>query len=95
MKVYEYLLELTSRQHVVMPAGAELLSIQQQGDQWCLWARVDERAGGATRTIEMCGTGFECPAQGFRGPNRSFGRHIATTQDGNLVWHWFDMGELS
>ena len=73
------------RQTVEMPGGAELLSVQMQGDQPTLWARVDDQAAKVGRIISVVGTGHEAPH-----PKVPF---IGTFQMGWMVWHVFDHGQ--
>jgi hypothetical protein len=66
-----------------MPYGAYLLDVQLQGGNPVLWARVDPAHERTTRFIYVCGTGHAAPQ----------GQHVATWQEGSLVWHAFDCGE--
>lgn len=85
-KIYKYRLQVTPLQYVAMPAGAQLLSVQMQGDTPYLWALVDTDQRGDSRPIQMIGTGHD--AGGI------VGRHLGTVQVGNpfapFVWHFFD-----
>lgn len=80
--VFKYPLELTDEQHVDIPAGAELLTVQVQHDAPTLWARVDTTRPAEQRLIRLAGTGH---------PN-AVGRYLATIQllGGTLVLHAFE-----
>ncbi len=83
--IHKYPLKIAEQQTGLLPAGAELLAIQLQGEQLCLWARINLDGPVAKRTLLMCGTGQPAPD----------GPHIATVQTGDFVWHFFDGGEQS
>ena len=86
--VYKYKLEATDLQIVQLPAGAQLLTVQKNGGEMCLWALVDTDQPLLGRKIRIVGTGnkiAEAP-----------GVYLATVQMenewGTLVWHVFDAG---
>lgn len=83
--IWKFPIEATDRQEVMMPADAEMLCIQTQGRQACIWARVDSVAPLTPRTIRVFGTGH---------PVESAGRlfYIGTFQiaGGALVFHAFE-----
>lgn len=83
--IWKYPLRVEQSQIIEMPHGAELLSIQLQGDQPMLWALVDPHNSKATRAILMYGTGWEMPG----GMSLQL-IYIDTVQIGALVWHYFD-----
>ena len=39
--IWKFELELRTIQHVIMPAGAVILTAQMQKDKLCIWALVD------------------------------------------------------
>ena len=88
MKVFKYQIAVTDSQVIMMPAGAQLLTVQRQEfgqrQQTCLWALVDPANPAVHRTICMHGTGHEV-TQG--------GQYLATFQMSELVFHVFDHGE--
>lgn len=88
MKVFKYPLEVTDRQHITMPIGAEILSVQAQNGNLCLWAKVDPAAQSEVRTFHVSGTGHDLP--------NDAGKYVGTAQmlGGALVWHVFDAGSL-
>lgn len=75
--IYKYDLAHT----IEMPKGAQILSIQMQGNQPTIWALVDLSAPMEDRRFETVGTGW-IVGEGFH--------HIATYMDGPFVWHVFE-----
>lgn len=65
-----------------MPTGAEVLCVQLQKGQPCVWALVDEQAPVVQREFNWRGTGH---------PMGNAGRYVGTVQlaDGALVFHLF------
>ena len=55
--IYKYTLVVTDEQAVDMPEAAQILDVQVQADQVCLWALVDPVAPTAPRIIRIVGTG--------------------------------------
>lgn len=87
MRIWKYPLEVTDQQTVKMPPGAQLLTIQVQKGQCCLWAMVDEtKQPTEARNIAIYGTG---------NPNvpDDPGTYIASFQmeGGALVFHAFEL----
>lgn len=78
----------TGPQHLAMPAGARLLSVQLQEGLPQLWALCDPGAPQVLRRIEAFGTGDEVTAE--TGSTLAF---VATVQMGPAVLHYFDRGE--
>jgi hypothetical protein len=57
--IYKYQIELPYGQHeVMMPIGAEILSVQLQRGKPCFWALVDPDAKTELRTVEILTTGL-------------------------------------
>jgi len=85
--IYKYPLEITDTQAVNMPHGAQLLSVQKQNGELCLWALVDTAQPTAPRQIVIVGTG---------NPIQNPGTYVDSVQMENewgvLVWHIFDRG---
>lgn len=71
-----------------MPAGADVLTAQDQYGTLTLWASVDLINQRARRFFDVYGTGHALPADP--------GKYIATVQmrDG-LVWHVFEAYETA
>ncbi|PTR17503.1 hypothetical protein C8R31_101667 [Nitrosospira sp. Nsp2] len=89
MRIWKFPLVVTDRQSVLMPAGANLLDVQMQGDECCLWALCDEKAPLSTRHLAMYGTGNPMPDNP--------GKYVATFQmrGGSLVFHAFESPDLT
>lgn len=70
---------------LAMPAGAQVLTVQMQGGQPQLWAKVDPKQPKEWRTFAVYGTGHPMPDD----PRLVY---VATFQmdDGALVWHVFE-----
>jgi hypothetical protein len=66
-----------------MPAGAELLTVQDQGGMGSLWALVDPSAPKETRRFRVVPTGGT-PTQ------LEAERYVGTFQLGWTVWHVFE-----
>lgn len=83
--VYKYPLPVKDSFLVEMPAGAQILSVQAQGETPTLWALVDPRERLETVTILCCGTGHD------RSDLRD-ARFIGTVQllGGAFVLHFFE-----
>lgn len=84
--IWKYPLEITDEQVVEMPQGANILSVQSQGSQLCLWAIVfPNRASMRERTITIYGTGHAMRTDCEE-------KFLATVQQdgGALVWHVFE-----
>jgi hypothetical protein len=85
-KIFKYPLEITDTQFIELPLGAEILTVQVQGDQLCLWAMVNTSPDAITknRRIEIVGTGYPVPAGDLK--------YISTIQimDGSLIFHIFE-----
>jgi hypothetical protein len=67
---------------VVMPKGAEILSVQMQHSKPHLWAIVNDNNELEERIFNIVGTGWEMDFNN--------NKYIDTFQDGNLVWHVFE-----
>lgn len=86
MVIFKYSLKITNYQPLSLPTGAEILSIQDQDGSLCLWALIDENAMLETRAFAVHGTGhfIFSPIE----------KHLATVQQGGLVWHVFEVKAL-
>lgn len=88
--IWKFTLEVTDRQAIEMPAGAEILDVQIQrisddSRLLCLWAIVDSRAEREMRSIAIVGTGNPMSL------DLSAEDYIGTVQDGMFVWHVFEV----
>jgi hypothetical protein len=88
--IWKWELRVTDIQKLMMPVGAQMLTVQFQGISLCLWASVypGERDR-QVRVIEIFGTGHNIPPA-----ERDY---IGTVQQagGALVWHVFEQKSLS
>jgi len=82
--IYKYSLGVTmgGRSEVYLPKGATFLDVQLQDDIPTLWALIDTDADYEIVKLLTTGTGMYLPPE-------PIGEHIATYQDGGLVWHVF------
>lgn len=88
--IWKFPLTVTDVQIVMMPPGAEILSVEIQGGIICLWALIDvkkETQLEVPHQIEIVGTGN--PMQQIdHWLSRKF---IGTVQQGQFVWHIFEI----
>jgi len=80
--IWKYPLGLARTVHLLMPLGAEVLTVQLQGGVPTLWAIVESDATMGGRMFIVNGTGNE-----FHGDE---GRYIGTWQQDGYVWHLFE-----
>jgi hypothetical protein len=83
LTVYKY--EVTPHGGVELPIGAEILTVQAQGEKAYLWAKVDTtQTKTEIRRIRCYGTGHKM--------SNDFKKYIGTFQlyDGTLVFHAFE-----
>lgn len=85
-KIFKYDLKVADTQEVLLPAGAQVLTVQVQSSKHRLWAWVDPDAEPEPFPIHCFGTGNDLPTG-----NQTY-NYISTTQEGSLVWHWFRDG---
>ena len=81
--IWKFPLNLTDIQDVLLPIGAQILSVAEQNGVICLWAVVDPEAEDGTRLIEIHGTGND-----FGPGNRLF---LGTVVMNAFVWHVFEV----
>lgn len=81
--IWKFPLQLVSPQFIEMPDGAEILTVQSQGDVGCLWALVDPEMAVTPRYFEVFGTGQNVHTLSKR-------RYIGTFQQPPFVWHVFE-----
>jgi hypothetical protein len=82
-RVFKYPLFAIDEQHLQLPIGAQILTVQMQGDMPFLWALVDDEKATEPHRVLIRGTGHD--ADGV-------GRYISTFQMGGgaLVFHAFE-----
>ncbi len=80
--IFKYFLSISDQVLLYLPEGAEMLSVQGQGDQLVLWAIVDPALSVEPRMFSIYGTG-----RPFQSDNA---RYIGTAQVNEFVWHVFE-----
>lgn len=82
--IWKYPLAVTSENWIEMPWGAEVLTVQRQGEAVCLWAKVDPTADKKKRMFVVLPTGMEY--------EEFPSRYIGTFQvhGGALIFHVFE-----
>lgn len=85
--IYKYPLAAANLQTIKMPEDAELLCVQMQKGEPCLWAMVDPSKSDEDRRIEILCTGEEVIED--MGVDR---KYISTIQafDGTYIYHVFE-----
>lgn len=85
--IWKYPILTTDWQEIHIPRGADILTVQVQHGDACLWARVNPAQPPESRMIEVFGTGHEIHKD--MGVER---RYIGTYQlaNGDLVFHVFE-----
>jgi len=83
--IWKFPLMVIDNQIIRMPKGAEILTVQTQNEEPCLWALVDVEAELEARFIDIFGTGH--PVFLFKRTNK---KYIGTFQTGQLVFHVFE-----
>ena len=87
--IYKYPLSLVDRQDLSLPRGAEILDVQLQCGQLCLWAIVDTDAKfRSDYVVRIEGTG-----QGPIPFDHRSSLLRRTIQQRGMVWHVFVMVE--
>jgi hypothetical protein len=81
--VWKFPLPISDRVTVEMPAGAQVLAVQEWNNAPCVWALVDPEAPSQNRFFKIVGTGYALPPLA--------GEYLGTVQThgGQLVWHVF------
>ena len=89
MRIWKWPLQITDRQAQMMPAGAEVLTVQMQGHQPQLWALVDPEKPRGLRHFQAVATGEPFDDEGMK--------YVATFQinGGSLVFHLFELMPLT
>jgi hypothetical protein len=82
MVIWKYELSITDRQNIQLPVGAQILSVQMQNGNCCMWVMCNSEAPLETRRFAMYGTGHELP--------QFPGKYITTFQFDILVFHLFE-----
>ena len=83
--IWKYELDITDKQTIMMPPGAQILSVANQRGKLCLWALVEPAWSDLeARTIEIIGTGNPIDLSGL------WHEHIGTVVMEPFVWHVFE-----
>lgn len=88
--IYKYEVSIADTSSIEMPKGAQLLSVQVQGDWPQPWALVDPSRPKVRRKLTLLGTGHPLPV-----PGEPVMHYIGTVQmnGGAFVFHLSDNGE--
>ena len=80
--IHKFPLEVTDEQRIEMPEGSEILCVQVQHGQPCVWAKVIPDAAKVKRLFAVYGTGHPMTV-------RSADQYVGTfqLQGGALVFH--------
>lgn len=86
MTIWKYEINITEYVSIDMPYGAQILTVQKQGDKICLWAVVSPQAKTQLRNFMWAGTGQPLP-------DTFNEKYIGTVQfdDGKWVFHLFEI----
>ena len=84
--IWKFPIHATPAVAIKMPAGAEILSVQVQNGEPCVWAIVDPEALSETRMFRVIGTGWE--VESFDGLKFTGTFQL---QGGSLVFHLFEV----
>lgn len=84
--IYKYPLAMLDEQTIMIPGGAQLLSVQVQHGVPCVWALVDPVKDKQKVKFRIFGTGHSVPPRGIETMT-----YFGTIQmaDGDLVFHVF------
>lgn len=83
--IFKYEFPIASDFSLEMPEGANVVSVQMQGETPCMWATVDNQAKPVRRAFSILGTGQSLPGLWEQGM-----RFIGTFQQPPFVWHLFE-----
>lgn len=83
--IHKYPIEIDDIAALKLPAGAQVLCVQLQRGQPCIWALVDTDAPLVTRNFAWRGTGHDVDPC-------AVGQYVGTIQlqSGELVFHLFE-----
>lgn len=85
LSIWKYPFAVTDFFSLDMPQGAEVLCVQMQGAQPCIWARVNTEAVPKPRDFQIFGTGHDAS-------DTEGSRYVGTFQlnGGALVFHLYE-----
>lgn len=84
--IYKYPLKRTDIQTLELTDRAQILSVQLQGGELTLWARLNTHDMKTICTIYIIGTGHDIPYEVSL-------FYITTVMDGDYVWHIFKLND--
>ena len=87
-RIWKFVLKFTNIQEISMPINSEILTVQMQKDNICLWVLVNSKEEDTEeRTFEINGTGIP-----FCSSDEDKRIYIGTVQmsGGSLIWHIFE-----
>jgi hypothetical protein len=81
--IYKYPFDITDEQYIEIPQDPEFLCAQVQGEQPCIWAKVDPTSESQLYRVRVIGTGHDI--------NDDPGEYLDTIQiqGGSLILHVF------
>lgn len=84
-KIYKYPVEVADIQTILLPLGAQILSVQEQNGQPYIWAILDTETDSEPRRFRLYGTGHNIETDNVL-------KYIGTFQllCGRLVYHLFE-----
>lgn len=88
MTIYKYKLDQCEsgvQMYILMPKGAEILTVALQNEEPVIWAKVNTNEYSTRRILVPYYTGQEFWHSGSK--------YIGTWELNGLVWHLFDAGE--
>lgn len=83
-RVYKYTIDGKNAGKLMMPFGAEILTVQMQDGNITLWALVDPDQYEQGRHFDIYGTGWDIDTST---PHE----YIGTVQRSGMVWHVFEI----
>ncbi len=87
--IWKFTLDILDTQSILMPDGAEILSVSEQFDMPVLYALVDSEASVTPRMVYIRGTGH--PLNSLAANLDGGAKFVGTvkTMGGQLMWHVF------
>lgn len=85
--IWKFTFEIAGSIGIKMPTGAEVLHIECQGDEPCLWALVDPQHPKESRRFRIVGTGHDIKSM----VGLTF---VRTFQQPPFVWHVFEQEQV-
>jgi len=84
--IYKYPFDVNDRVELLMPASAEILTVQMQHGRPCVWARVDPKEEPGIVVLRIFGTGHPID-------DKNDMEYVGTFQmsGGALVFHVFEV----